>query len=95
MSLTKRQFIAGSAALTGTMAYWSVSAQGKPLPITAAHSVNTKLDGTRIEFQIDPYRRHCLLNGLDEIAETMTHEATISAYERKLAHERSWHQPAG
>jgi len=43
MQLTKRQFLAGSAALTGTMAYWSVSAQGKPAPITAAHSVNTAI----------------------------------------------------
>jgi NitT/TauT family transport system substrate-binding protein len=44
MTLNKRQFLAGSAAFTGSMAYWSISAQGaKPVPITAAHSVNTTI----------------------------------------------------
>ncbi len=44
MSFTKRQFLAGSAAFTGSMAYWSISAVGaKPAPITAAHSVNTTI----------------------------------------------------
>ncbi len=40
-------------------------------------------DGRRIGFRVDPYLRDCLLNGLDEIAATMIHEAAISAYEIK------------
>lgn len=43
MKLSKRQFLAGSAALSGSMVHWSVWAQGKPAPITAAHSVNTTI----------------------------------------------------
>ncbi|CCP04184.1 3-isopropylmalate dehydratase small subunit [Erwinia amylovora Ea644] len=34
-------------------------------------------------FAIDPFRRHCLLNGLDAIGLTLQHEADISAYERQ------------
>ena len=32
-------------------------------------------------FEIDPFRRHCLLNGLDDIGLTLQHEADIAAYE--------------
>jgi len=32
-------------------------------------------------FEIDPHRRHCLLNGLDDIGLTLAHEEKISAYE--------------
>lgn len=39
--------------------------------------------GFSAEYQIDPFRRHCLLNGLDDIALTLEHEEKISAYERK------------
>ena len=34
-------------------------------------------------FTIDPFQRHCLLEGLDEIALTLQHEALIAAYEAK------------
>jgi NitT/TauT family transport system substrate-binding protein len=44
MKLSKRQFLAGSAAFTGSMMHWSISAQGASLePITASHSVNTTI----------------------------------------------------
>jgi len=33
-------------------------------------------------FEIDEFRRHCLLNGLDSIGLTLQHEAEISAYEQ-------------
>ena len=34
-----------------------------------------------VAFDIDPFRRHCLLNGLDDIELTLQHEAQIAAYE--------------
>lgn len=37
--------------------------------------------GFRTSFSIDDFRRHCLLNGLDDIGLTLQHEADISAYE--------------
>jgi 3-isopropylmalate/(R)-2-methylmalate dehydratase small subunit len=38
--------------------------------------------GLRLMFEVDEFRRHCLLEGLDEIALTLTHEAEIAAYEK-------------
>jgi 3-isopropylmalate/(R)-2-methylmalate dehydratase small subunit len=42
-------------------------------------------DGFRTSFAIDPFRRTCLLEGLDEIGMTLKHEAEIAAYEQRLA----------
>ena len=38
-------------------------------------------DGWQVSFAIDEFRRHCLLNGLDDIALTLEHEDKIRAYE--------------
>jgi len=53
----------------------------------------TAPDGRRITFVIDPYRRDCLLNGLDEIGVTLTHEADIRAFEDAIDAERGWQRP--
>jgi len=37
--------------------------------------------GLSLEFQVDDFRRHCLLNGLDDIALTLQNEDKITAYE--------------
>lgn len=37
-------------------------------------------------FQIDPFKRHCLLNGLDSIGLTLQHQQQISDYEENIAH---------
>ncbi|HYD37200.1 MAG TPA: 3-isopropylmalate dehydratase small subunit [Allosphingosinicella sp.] len=47
-----------------------------------------------VEFHLDPFRRHCLVNGLDEIAVTERLEAEIAAYEKRARQERSWEQQA-
>lgn len=39
--------------------------------------------GDQFAFEMDPFRRECLLNGWDEIALTLAHEAAIRAYERR------------
>ena len=39
--------------------------------------------GFSANFAIDEFARHCLLNGLDDIALTLQHEAAIAAYEAK------------
>lgn len=41
--------------------------------------------GLTIPFEVDAFRRHCLLNGLDDIGLTLEHEAQIAAYERAQA----------
>jgi 3-isopropylmalate/(R)-2-methylmalate dehydratase small subunit len=38
-------------------------------------------DGLQLSFEIDEFRRHCLLNGLDDIAITLQHEDKITGYE--------------
>lgn len=47
----------------------------------------------RFEFEIDPFRKHCLLNGVDEIGLTLKSSDAISSYERKLATDRPWLAP--
>ena len=42
-------------------------------------------DGLSIKFEVDPFRRECLLNGLDDIGLTLQHEEKISAYEARRA----------
>jgi 3-isopropylmalate/(R)-2-methylmalate dehydratase small subunit len=46
-------------------------------------------DGGVVKFDIDPFRKHCLLNGLDDIGLTMEKAPAIDAYEQKIA-ERPW-----
>lgn len=48
----------------------------------------------RFEFEIDPFRKHCLLNGVDEIGLTLKSSDAISSYERKLATDRPWLAPS-
>ena len=50
----------------------------------------TLSDGRKIGFAIDPFRKHCLLNGLDDIGLTMEKEAAISSYEAQAAQARPW-----
>lgn len=47
-------------------------------------------DGGTLAFEIDPFRKHCLLNGLDDIGLTLEKSASVSAYEQKTAGERPW-----
>ena len=46
-------------------------------------------DGGMIRFDVDPFRKHCLLNGLDDIGLTMQKGERIDAYEAKLK-QREW-----
>ena len=47
-------------------------------------------DGGTVKFEIDPFRKHCLLNGLDDIGLTMEKKASIDTYEAKAKTERAW-----
>jgi 3-isopropylmalate/(R)-2-methylmalate dehydratase small subunit len=48
----------------------------------------------RFRFDIDPFRKMCLLNGLDEISLTEKSEAAIAAHEKKMATDQPWLIPA-
>jgi 3-isopropylmalate/(R)-2-methylmalate dehydratase small subunit len=47
-------------------------------------------DGGVIKFEIDAHRKHCLLNGLDDIGLTMVKKDKIDTYESKVGAERPW-----
>ncbi len=47
-------------------------------------------DGGTISFELDPHKRHCLLEGLDDIGESLQKESNIDAYEAKKSEERPW-----
>ena len=48
----------------------------------------------RFRFEIDPFRKLCLLGGLDEIGLTLESTGRIDAYEKKQAADRPWLAPA-
>mgnify|MGYP006285401469 CR=1 FL=1 len=54
-----------------------------------AQTVTTS-DGEVIAFEIDPFRKHCLLNGLDDIALTLEKAPAIDAFETRAVAERPW-----
>ena len=47
-------------------------------------------DGGSISFEIDSFRKHCLLNGLDAVGLTMQKGAEIEAFEKRTAESRPW-----
>lgn len=47
----------------------------------------------RFTFEIDPFRKMCLLGGLDEISLTEKSDAAIGTYERQLDADRPWMRP--
>jgi len=47
-------------------------------------------DGTEIPFQVDSFRKHCLLEGLDDIGLTLQHVEEIRAYEERRKREAPW-----
>ena len=44
----------------------------------------------KINFQVDAFRKHCLVNGLDDIGLTMQHSETIKAFEKSYYQKNSW-----
>ena len=44
----------------------------------------------RIKFEIDPFKKECLLNGLDDIALSLEQSEKISSYENKLKQNKPW-----
>jgi 3-isopropylmalate/(R)-2-methylmalate dehydratase small subunit len=55
----------------------------------AAQSVTTPF-GQSFAFEVDPFRKECLLNGWDDIGLTLRHADKIKAYEEKRRHAEPW-----
>ncbi|MEZ5713805.1 MAG: 3-isopropylmalate dehydratase small subunit [Paracoccaceae bacterium] len=54
-----------------------------------AQTVTTS-DGEVFTFEVDPHRKHCLLNGLDDIGLTLEKAPKIAAFEQTMAAARPW-----
>jgi 3-isopropylmalate/(R)-2-methylmalate dehydratase small subunit len=59
--------------------------EGYQLTVDLAQQTITDSEGLSIAFEVDSFRKHCLLNGLDDIGLTLQHEDKIAAYEAKRA----------
>ena len=64
--------------------------QGYRLAIDLADQSVTTPGGESIKFEIDPFRKHCLMNGLDEIGLTLEHADKIKAFEAKRREQQPW-----
>ncbi|WP_347311512.1 3-isopropylmalate dehydratase small subunit [Defluviimonas sp. SAOS-178_SWC] len=54
-----------------------------------AQTVTTS-DGQSFAFEVDPFRKHCLLNGLDDIGLTLEKVSSIDTFEQTAAQARPW-----
>lgn len=50
----------------------------------------TSSDGEVFSFEVDAFKKHCLMNGLDDIGLSLEKVASIDAFEAKLGQERPW-----
>jgi 3-isopropylmalate/(R)-2-methylmalate dehydratase small subunit len=60
------------------------------LTVELERQVVVRPNGEEIRFEIDPFRKHCLLHGLDDIGQTMAHAPKIDAYEAKRRAAEPW-----
>ena len=64
--------------------------QGATLTVDLIAQEISRPNGETVTFEIEPFRRHCLLNGLDDIGQTLEHKAEIDSFEEKQKAERPW-----
>lgn len=65
-------------------------AQTDPISIDLETQTVTTPFQDRFTFELDEFRRHCLLNGLDEVGLTLMRDEQIAGYESKMASDRPW-----
>lgn len=65
-----------------------------PVFVDLEHQTVTTQFQDRFTFEIDPFRKMCLLEGLDEISLTEKSDGAIDAYEKQLDADRPWMRPA-
>lgn len=65
-------------------------AREHPVAIDLESQTVTTLFQDRFTFEVDPFRKHCLLEGLDEVGLTLTRDAAIAGYEDRQARELPW-----
>jgi len=66
------------------------SAEGYKLNIDLSTQTISRPSGKTYKFEVDAFRKHCLLNGLDDIGLTMQHQDSIKAFETKHRAAQPW-----
>ncbi|ORY86728.1 aconitase family-domain-containing protein [Leucosporidium creatinivorum] len=61
-----------------------------PIEVDLPNQVVRRSNGEEYSFQVDEFRKHCLINGLDEISLTLEHEKEIAAFEERRSREWPW-----
>jgi len=74
-----------SALFAGTSAK-----DGYQVTVDLAQQTVTTTEGARYRFDVDLFRKNCLLNGLDSIGLSLQHEPAIAAYEARRKTEAPW-----
>jgi len=64
--------------------------QGYRLNVDLEQQTITTAEGEKIQFEIDAFKKHCLLNGLDDIGLTLQHTDEIAAYESQRKQQAPW-----
>ena len=62
---------------------WAIGEPGYALSIDLEKQTISDGHDLEVHFEIDPFRKHCLLNGLDDIGLTMEHDAAIAGFESR------------
>jgi 3-isopropylmalate/(R)-2-methylmalate dehydratase small subunit len=65
-------------------------AQDSPITVDLETMTVTTAYQDRFPFELDPFRRQCLMEGLDEIGLTLAKDTAISKYEAMLSEQRPW-----
>ena len=63
---------------------------GYKLKIDLEQQTISGADGISYKFEVEPFRKHCLLNGLDDIGLTLQHVSEIKSYEEKHQAAQPW-----
>lgn len=66
------------------------STEGYALSVDLESQQITRPDGSKIAFEVDTFRKHCLLNGLDDIALTLEFADKISMFEKQHQKNAPW-----
>lgn len=64
--------------------------EGYELTVDLENQVVVTPSGTEMAFEVDDFRKHCLLNGLDDIGLTLQYADEIKAYEEKARQQSPW-----
>jgi len=68
---------------------------GLDLSVDLPQQTITRSNGQAVQFEVEEFRKHCLVNGLDDIGLTLQKDSQITTYEAKRAAQFPWLESAG